>query len=399
MKILLALLLIFTFSCSNKKEKKADLTFALGNMVDGEQMPGGVYVWAEKQKEDQTFEEPERYDLDDNNSAIIPHGVWKIHMVAWKGPEPYYGQTYCGTLYPLILNTETHEAFISLKAADCYMENYVEMRKEKVPPVEGCPDGYIAVIGNNTLGTSDFCVMKYEARNVGDSPASVPEGTPWTLISAFNAFTKCSQIVSRGYYGKFAMISNPEWMTLARDIESVDTNWSNGTVGDGTLARGWSAYVSYGDSWTNTTIASDASESCLYNTGDGTCSSTGEFVYKRTQDLSGGGKIWDLAGHLFEWVDWSPNDDTYTLHATPSCGTGWKLFTTPCNDLEEDDYLPLITQDYLQGIGRYAPGTGGAAFRGGRLTYGHISGVFTLELHSDGTNESTSHTFRCVYRP
>lgn len=36
---------------------------------------------------------------------------------------------------------------------------------------DDCPDGYIFVYGNTTLGTNDFCVMKYEAKNDGSGNA------------------------------------------------------------------------------------------------------------------------------------------------------------------------------------------------------------------------------------
>src|SRR5579884_4158748 len=49
--------------------------------------------------------------------------------------------------------------------------------KESVMPVKGCPEGYILVPGSKLYGTSDFCVMKYEAKcaetsspNVGIEP-------------------------------------------------------------------------------------------------------------------------------------------------------------------------------------------------------------------------------------
>lgn len=57
-----------------------------------------------------------------------------------------------------------------------------------------CPDGYIIVPGSLTYNTSDFCVMKYEAKNDGNNNAiSTPSGLPWTGIQGFGNSTNVSQ--------------------------------------------------------------------------------------------------------------------------------------------------------------------------------------------------------------
>src|SRR5665647_1062811 len=52
-----------------------------------------------------------------------------------------------------------------------------------------CPTGFIVVPGSSTYGTSDFCVMKYEAKNVSGVATSRASGTPWVSISQTNAIT------------------------------------------------------------------------------------------------------------------------------------------------------------------------------------------------------------------
>src|SRR3954465_14433175 len=93
-----------------------------------------------------------------------------------------------------------------------------------------CPPGYVAVAGNATLGTNEFCVMQFEAKGrdtaslrivdegcnatgdpdgltgVGADPA--PEGKPWRYMNAVVARDAC-----RALGPAFDLISNPEWMT------------------------------------------------------------------------------------------------------------------------------------------------------------------------------------------
>src|SRR5680860_1634600 len=52
-----------------------------------------------------------------------------------------------------------------------------------------CPTGFIPVPGSGTYGTNDFCVMKYEAKNVGGVATSQAALTPWVNISQTAAIT------------------------------------------------------------------------------------------------------------------------------------------------------------------------------------------------------------------
>ncbi len=167
-----------------------------------------------------------------------------------------------------------------------------------------CPQGFIPVPGNSLYGTEDFCVMKYEAKAVdtengnqiiadgGHSLAvpwsglsgqtkyravSVPEGRPWVSIpprdsNYYDATEACQDIDAR-------LISNNEWMTIARNIESVGSNWSDGQVGNGTLSVG--------------NVSSLASM-------DGTDPLTG--VNKRTHALTNGEVVWDMSGNVWNWT-------------------------------------------------------------------------------------------------
>lgn len=190
------------------------------------------------------------------------------------------------------------------------------------------PSGFVQVPGSDTYSTDDFFVMEYEAKcaatpdpttgltspdtgyNTYDNNStactaansrqvvSVASGYPIANVNQTEANTYCQSLGS-----SYHLITNNEWMTIARNAEQVTSNWSSGTVGSGQLARGFAAHTSYGDSWTNTKAAPSTSGNCLYNTGANACASTGTHLYKRTLALSNEAEIWDIPGNLWEWTN------------------------------------------------------------------------------------------------
>ena len=262
-----------------------------------------------------------------------------------------------------------------------------------------CPSGFIPVPGETSLGTPDFCVAKYEMRNDGSGNAvSQAGGTPYVEINPNDAFTKCSNMSEAGFEsGTFTMITNPEWMTIARNIEQVASNWSGGSMGSGTLARGWSPNSVYGDSWTNTAAASSAGSSCLYNSAVNACASSGNHLYRRTLVLSNSEEIWDFSGNVLEWVDW---DVTGSFTSGPiNCPASWNEFSTSCAALSDGDYKPAGGFTSAQGTGWWLGGGGGAMLRGGYWNDGWYAGAFALLLNSDVSSSHAFTGFRCVYRP
>ena len=88
-----------------------------------------------------------------------------------------------------------------------------------------CPTGFIVVPGSATYGTTDFCVMKYEAKDNGSGVAvSTAAGLPWVSISQNTALIK-SQAACTGCH----LITEAEWMTLAQNVLGVASNWDNGS--------------------------------------------------------------------------------------------------------------------------------------------------------------------------
>jgi formylglycine-generating enzyme required for sulfatase activity len=259
-----------------------------------------------------------------------------------------------------------------------------------------CPTGFISVPGDASLGTDDFCVAKYEMKS---GPASTPAGNPIVSINATDAFSQCAGMSEAGFEsGSFAMISNPEWMTIARNVEQVASNWSSGVVGTGVLARGWSASTSRSDTWTNSAVAPGTGASYLYNNGADSASASGNHLYRRTLILSNAEEIWDFSGNVWEWVDWSSTDGSFTSGPT-NCSESWNEFSSSCASLGDNDYKPTSGYTSTQAMGRWWGGTGGAARRGSPWGHGSDAGAFTLALNDAQSNTGTNIGFRCVWRP
>ena len=94
---------------------------------------------------------------------------------------------------------------------------------------------WVLVEGNSDYGTEDFCVMKYEAKNISGVATSQASSSPWAYITQYDASAKC-----RSLGDGFDLISNDQWMTIATNIANESSNWITGTVGTGALNRGHS---------------------------------------------------------------------------------------------------------------------------------------------------------------
>ena len=128
------------------------------------------------------------------------------------------------------------------------------------------PAGWVAVPGDSTYSTTEFLAMKYEAKCAATSDlttgltapdsgyhtysdsgtactaanskavVSVASGYPIANVSQTNAITRCSTVSING--SATHLITNNEWMTVARNAEAQAGNWSLGAVGSGYLFAG-----------------------------------------------------------------------------------------------------------------------------------------------------------------
>jgi hypothetical protein len=286
-----------------------------------------------------------------------------------------------------------------------------------------CPTNYSLVSANPNLGVhSAFCVARFEMKcegancatactgtcDVTDQRAAVskPETSPWVMITQARARQACEALNARNnVINKYYLISNPEWMTIAHEIENTDVNWSpvapatTGVVGVGFLNRGHS------DNSPN--IACDGALENVQT--DCTTAGTGH-QQKRTHTLSNGQVIWDFAGNVWDWVDWNvtPTNKAYSS-ADGSPQTAWREWTQIDRNISNGDAMETITWqasnpslNRSNGIGGYLAGNHnirGAAKRGG-FYFSGWAGAFALDLDNSPVGTADAFLgFRCLFRP
>ncbi len=307
-----------------------------------------------------------------------------------------------------------------------------------LPYTNPCPQGYILVPGNIELGTKNFCVMKYEAkaynlaleqvenRNsnnlAGFKPYSSHLATPWVGITWTNAKTACESLGS-GY----KLINDNEWLSIAKNIEKVASNWNSSIIGSGFI------YLGHSDNYPSNSLAADINDSNgYYGTEDG-ISSPGDNEYhfipngdargyqgqKRTLTLSNGEVIWDLAGNIWEWVDDSISaglryhgGDQGWMSYNANDGTGKNALNIPILK------LPSSNWNANNGMGRYYDGLSldgakddgtncgpgdcwhTAVFvRGGTWASALGSGIFSLGFDHGPWDPGNRRGFRCSFTP
>jgi hypothetical protein len=247
------------------------------------------------------------------------------------------------------------------------------------PPSAG--GAWVLVPGNATYGTSDFYVMKYEAKSVSGVATSQTANTPWVSISQTNAIAKCSALGS-GYH----LCSKEETQTINRNIEAQASNWTGGSVGSGGLWRGHS------DGSPGNTLASSTDSDPYYGTGNSSPS-----IEKRTFTLSNGNVIWDWSGNVWEWLNGT---------CTPGSGSGkwynsgaWIQWSdSNLNDYERSTLGPSNSSyTSSQNMGRYVGCTasGNAIRFGGQYDDGESAGCYGLVLVNLPSDTGGGIGFRC----
>lgn len=159
-----------------------------------------------------------------------------------------------------------------------------------------CPTGYIVVPGSATYGTSDFCVMKYEAKNVGGVATSQAALLPWRSLGQANTVTTAAAACAGCH-----LITEAEWMTIAQNVLRVASNWDNG-AGVHTVGTGY-IYSGHNNDYPSPTTKLDADtndSNGYYGTG-----AVDPSNQRRTLTLSNNEVIWDFAGNAWEWTSGS----------------------------------------------------------------------------------------------
>lgn len=303
------------------------------------------------------------------------------------------------------------------------------------PSERKCPEGYILVPGNALYKTNDFCVMKYDAKCSNPDPkcvtvegvydnriqgcscqgnfhvVSTADGIPVTFIPEDNGTN-----ISAKSFCKNAgahLINNNEWMTIARNVEQVPSNWCNkdGT-GCGNLPGTVGKILANGHNDSNPSRALSAGsedQPCFGTTSDGSNICGGKSSQKRTLELSNGNIIWDFAGNVWQWIDVTiaRKDEPRTI--IPGEGNlrwTWGEFQTMPYDAS---YMPSNPEwNSANGVGRIyhfnsigdTDTTLYTYIRAGNWRHGYDSGAFTMHMQpvpsKDGIDDIG---FRCVTLP
>jgi len=142
--------------------------------------------------------------------------------------------------------------------------------------------------------------MKYEAKQVGTSttPISTAAGLPWVNISQTTAIANAPN--TKNPDGTTCtschLITEAEWMTIAQNVLSVNSNWDNGS-GTHVVGTGY-IYSGHNDNVPANALEADPNDANGY-AGTGNVSPSNQ---KRTLTLTNGEVIWDMAGNVYDWT-------------------------------------------------------------------------------------------------
>lgn len=261
-----------------------------------------------------------------------------------------------------------------------------------------CPVGFVSVPGNKKYSTNDFCVMKYEAKNINGVAASQSDKTPWTEISQANAID-----VSRKTCDTCHLITENEWLTIAQNVLNVADNWSENTVGNGYIFSGHNdnnpakllaVNPNDGNGYANTANSSSQTEAYKGSIGK---------TQKRTLKLSNGQIIWDMAGNASEWTSGQTTgkqpglmgEANYSWKEWNKINFNGSLSTNPFPGYQNSN---AVTWGSEQGIGQLYSNmkevkTVGL-IRGGSYSQGSYSGIFSLYLKNTPDYKDSTVGFR-----
>ncbi|MDD2917016.1 MAG: type II secretion system protein [Candidatus Gracilibacteria bacterium] len=291
-----------------------------------------------------------------------------------------------------------------------------------------CPPGFLPVPGNKEFNQPGFCVAKYEmSYSDADVPTSSMGGTGWNTVASIpgkvpvsmigkypiaditqsGAIASC-QSMGAGYH----LITNNEWMTLARNIEAQNSNWSNRITGSGYISNGVSndATLGCGTSASGTQAQYPLlTRAWATKTGEGFGNTSCDT--KRQLKLSNGQVIWDLAGNVWEHVNKANTMDGSDY------GTGWVNLDPSDTDWHNTGWTASVFDPYrklygpsnstythttngignVYGVGGTTLTTGNIFLRGGGADSSTNVGVFTLILNWASAVVGRNVGFRCTW--
>ena len=265
-----------------------------------------------------------------------------------------------------------------------------------------CPAQFVGVPSLPDYTTHGFCIAKYEMKKGSNFRAvSQAAGTPYVNLRRKTAREKCDDLGD-----DYSLITNDEWQSVARHIESVPRNWQDGYVGGTALNRG------HTDKSPERGLAANPLDYfACYGTG-ATCHPEQWDIQRRTHFLPSGEVVWDLAGNVLEWVrdgsdfSYSSSNNVHVSSITrenhkKKRSLKWGLTTTP--RVAKDQFGPsgdytYLDSGYYGGLGMaWLKNVGGTVTRGGHWI--QHAGIFNAILDYNHDNYAEFIGFRCVYRP
>ena len=289
-----------------------------------------------------------------------------------------------------------------------------------------CPDHYVLVPALWDYATQPFCVARYEMKQDGSNILPKYDTLPKAGVTRDEAIGFCQDPDGDGNLNNgYDLITNDEWQALARDIELVASNWSEGAVGSGDLSKGFSGgHLGAGTSLLK--AEKDDNNACSGITGIGSanpCSGTTWNTQRRTFTLSNGEVIWDLVGNAWEWVKDSNTAFALSTQAqmTSAFSNEVRAYTLK-SGAGASGYVSRNTKGHFGSHGSYTKdlvlktyfsplqtGTLAGLLRGG--AYHQTAGLFSVmfglptdqlpsvSVQSQTTEYHNTLGFRCVYRP
>ncbi len=326
-----------------------------------------------------------------------------------------------------------------------------------------CPTGYAKVPGlaeYNTIGDKNgFCVMKWEAKiNFDNDPlglgdintscehfvarpnhtlrygiwdimatgcritsitnrlVSTAEGYPIGNVNQNEARNYCQGLATST--GKdYHLITNNEWMTIARNIEDQNVNWISGAVGVGPLKKGntYGRIPAIPGEYGVSCVISAVAERWLIDYVGAPCSASPNHRNQLSLArlvLSTGDEIWDFSGNMEEWVDKTvysyvePKPIDEQNYSSPARFEFTLIDRTKLHpSFPENQYRPKnLNWNSIQGVGQiFSHWRSGNAthgiLRGGRVFLNNgPTGIYTIDFYTP-TTRTIYAGFRCVYVP
>lgn len=278
-----------------------------------------------------------------------------------------------------------------------------------------CPANWTLVSADKDYQTPEFCIMKYEAREVSGRASSQPEDLPRVSLPTSEAKTTCAALG-----GSYALINNAEWMSVASSIAQNSANWYGdrgtglgyGKQGESITAAGVlnsKLVMIRGHADANPPSICDSTQEMV----DTDCSNSGKEsdpTEKRVFKLLGGGEVWDLSGNVWEWIDYENLDAKPYSLADGKPVAAYREFAAIDGGLDKmpkSELVPHKKSYWVNswnsglGIGGYfaaGNGEGGALMRGGFWNDKGSSGIFFADLARPVGSVDVYIGYRCVKR-